>query len=229
MIQRQSGSEYALKSFPAGDGPDRGDAEEMIRREATTLSVLDHEHLVRAHSVLRLSGGHVSRPGDAEGDGHGLRGGTVGLMMDYAAGGSVGQLVAGRGRLGPGETVTVLTPIAQALAYLHGQGFTHGDVSPGNVLFTAHGKPLLADLGVARMVVTRRRSPTPGQRDSGIPRRWTPSGQDCNRSVMCIHSRRWAGTASPEAPPSRARSGRRCPCWFWSSGGPGRGAGIRAS
>jgi serine/threonine protein kinase len=48
--------------------------------------------------------------------------------------------------------VTVLTPIAQALAYLHGQGFTHGDVSPGNVLFTAHGKPLLADLGVARMV-----------------------------------------------------------------------------
>ena len=69
-----------------------------------------------------------------------------------AAGGSLGQLVAGRGRLGPGETVTVLTPIAQALAYLHGQGFTHGDVSPGNVLFTAHGKPLLADLGVARMV-----------------------------------------------------------------------------
>ena len=72
--------------------------------------------------------------------------------MDYAAGGSLGQLVAGRGRLGPGETVTVLTPIAQALAYLHGHGFTHGDVSPGNVLFTAHGKPLLADLGVARMV-----------------------------------------------------------------------------
>ena len=48
--------------------------------------------------------------------------------------------------------MTVLTPIAQALAYLHGHGFTHGDVSPGNVLFTAHGKPLLADLGVARMV-----------------------------------------------------------------------------
>lgn len=152
VTERQSGSEYALKSFPAGDGPDRGDAEEMIRREVRILSVLDHEHLVRAHSVLRLSGGHVSRPGDAEGDGHGLRGGTVGLMMDYAAGGSVGQLVAGRGRLGPGETVTVLTPIAQALAYLHGQGFTHGDVSPGNVLFTAHGKPLLTDLGVARMV-----------------------------------------------------------------------------
>ncbi|MDD1478025.1 protein kinase domain-containing protein [Arthrobacter sp. H16F315] len=50
----------------------------------------------------------------------------------------------------------MLTPIAQALAYLHGLGFTHGDVSPGNVLFTAHGKPLLADLGVARMVADAR-------------------------------------------------------------------------
>ena len=148
VTERQGGSEYALKCFPAGDGPDRGDAEEAIRREVRILSVLDHEHLIRAHSVYRLSGGHVRPSGDDDGD----RGETVGLMMDYAAGGSVGQLVAGRGTLGPGETVTVLTPIAQALAYLHGQGFTHGDVSPGNVLFTAHGKPLLADLGVARMV-----------------------------------------------------------------------------
>ena len=213
VTERQGGSEYALKCFPAGDGPDRGDAEEAIRREVRILSVLDHEHLIRAHSVYRLSGGHVRPSGDDNGD----RGETVGLMMDYAAGGSVGQLVAGRGTLGPGETVTVLTPIAQALAYLHGQGFTHGDVSPGNVLFTAHGKPLLADLGVARMVADAAGSPTPAPRASGIPRRWTPSGQDCNRSVMCIHSRRWAGIASPDALPSRARSGRPCRCWFLES------------
>ena len=121
--------------------------------------------------------------------------GTVGLIMDYAAGGSLGQLVAGRGELGPGETVTVLTPIAQALAYLHGQGFTHGDVSPGNVLFTAHGKPLLADLGVARMAADAKAVPTPERRVSATRRRWTPSGPGCNRNVMCIRWRRWAGTA----------------------------------
>jgi serine/threonine protein kinase len=154
VTERRTGSEYALKCFPAGDGPDWGEAEETIRREVRILSVLDHEHLVRAHSVVRLLRGEVGRSGDDDdGDRDGTgRGGTVGLIMDYAAGGSLGQLMAGRGALGPGETVTVLTPIAQALGYLHGQGFTHGDVSPGNVLFTAHGKPLLADLGVARMV-----------------------------------------------------------------------------
>ena len=97
------------------------------------------------------AGGIDVRDGDA-GGGTGSADGDLGLVMDYAAGGSLGQLLASRGKLGPGETVTVLTPIAQALAYLHSQGITHGDVSPGNVLFTAHGKPLLADLGVARMV-----------------------------------------------------------------------------
>ncbi len=124
-----------------------GDAEDSVRREVRILSVLDHEHLVKAHDVVRLEGEAA---------------GSLGLIMDYAAGGSLGQLVAGRGSLGPGETVTVLTPIAQALAYLHGQGFTHGDVSPGNVLFTAHGKPLLADLGVARMVADARAVPDAG-------------------------------------------------------------------
>ncbi len=156
VTEHLSGTEYALKCFAAGDSPGQGDAEEAIRREVRILSVLDHEHLVRARSVLRLRGSRVHLPhGDdsgVDGDDDGPWDADLGLIMDYAAGGSLGQLVAGRGRLGPGETVTVLTPIAQALAYLHGHGFTHGDVSPGNVLFTAHGKPLLADLGVARMV-----------------------------------------------------------------------------
>ncbi|KQN86419.1 serine/threonine protein kinase [Arthrobacter sp. Leaf69] len=158
VTEHLSGTEYALKCFAAGDGPGQGDAEEAIRREVRILSVLDHEHLVRARSVLRLRGSRVrlriDDDGDGRDDGDDLSqwDAGLGLIMDYAAGGSLGQLVAGRGKLGPGETVTVLTPIAQALAYLHGQGFTHGDVSPGNVLFTAHGKPLLSDLGVARMV-----------------------------------------------------------------------------
>ncbi|MCU1531073.1 MAG: serine/threonine protein kinase [Arthrobacter sp.] len=140
VTEQATGRDFALKCFPSGDRPppkdgdQDGDAEAGMRREVRILSALDHEHLVKAHSVVRLAGA------------------GLGLVLDHAAGGSLAELLAGRGRLGAAETVTVLTPIAQALAYLHGHGFTHGDVSPGNVLFTAHGKPLLADLGVARMV-----------------------------------------------------------------------------
>ncbi|WP_427008070.1 protein kinase domain-containing protein [Pseudarthrobacter sp. H2] len=136
---QSSGRDFAVKCFAPGADPAPGelDREEGMRREIRILSALDHDHLVKAHAVVRLHGGGE---------------GGLGLVLDYAPGGSLADLMAGRGSLGAGETVTVLTPVAQALAYLHGHGFTHGDVSPGNVLFTAHGKPLLADLGVARMV-----------------------------------------------------------------------------
>ncbi|WP_223985756.1 protein kinase [Arthrobacter sp. NicSoilB8] len=149
VTEQSTRRDYALKCFdPGGETTEEGggararEAEEAVRREVRILSALDHDHLLRAHAVLRLRG---PWSGPDSGD-------ALALLLDYAPGGSVAELVAGRGRLGAGETVTVLTPIAQALEYLHSQGFTHGDVSPGNVLFTAHGKPLLADAGLARMV-----------------------------------------------------------------------------
>ncbi|KQQ81080.1 serine/threonine-protein kinase [Arthrobacter sp. Leaf137] len=144
--EQATGRKYAVKCFHPGSGESRcrGEtSEEAVRREIRILSVLDHQHLVRAHDAVSL---HPGPPGDAEG-----RAPTA-LIMDYASGGSLGQLLGSRGRLSVGETVTVLTPIAQALSYLHGKGFTHGDVSPGNVLFTGQGKPMLSDLGIARML-----------------------------------------------------------------------------
>ncbi len=135
VSEKSTGRSFALKCME--DAPDDVSTAESIRREIRILSALDHPHLVRAHDVVRLGG-----VGD----------GSLGLVMDFAAGGSLAELVAIRGKLTVGETVTVLTPMAQALAYLHSQGFTHSDVSPGNVLFSAQGKPLLADLGVGKMV-----------------------------------------------------------------------------
>ncbi len=138
--ENRTGRNFALKCFhPGKGGPAGGEplTEDAVRREIRILSVLDHQHLVKAHDAVRL-------PGQPEG-------GTA-LVMDYAPGGSLAGLVASRGKLSVGETVTVLTPIAQALGYLHSKGFTHADVSPGNVLFTGQGKPLLSDVGIARML-----------------------------------------------------------------------------
>ena len=151
VSEERSGREFALKCLgegragAPGPGEDRepGEAEESIRREIRILSVLGHQHLIKAHDAVRLH-----RPAGSAGSG----GGSIGLLLDYAPGGSLGELVGSRGKLTIGETVTVLTPLAQVLGYLHGQGFTHGDVSPGNVLFTGHGKPMLSDVGIARMV-----------------------------------------------------------------------------
>lgn len=43
-----------------------------------------------------------------------------------------------------------LIPLADAIARLHRQGVVHNDIKPANVLFTAKGRPVLADFGIAR-------------------------------------------------------------------------------
>jgi hypothetical protein len=82
------------------------------------------------------------------------RGGAtrVALVLELLAGGSLAALLARRGRLRPGEVVTAIAPVAAALAHAHGHGVVHGDLSPGNIVFTAEGRPVLTDLGVARVL-----------------------------------------------------------------------------
>lgn len=175
---------FAVKCLEAGTHdagvPDAGASarQSELLREVRILSRVDHEHLVKTHDVVRLGGA-------AEG--------SLGLVLDYAPGGSLGQLVASRGRLGVGETVTVLTPIAQALSYLHGHGMTHSDVSPGNVLFTAHGKPLLADLGIARMLgeaAAESAAGTPGFTDPDGAEA-DPAGLHPERDVYSLAALGW--------------------------------------
>lgn len=153
VTEERSGRDFALKCLGVKHGRRAADpwpagaaAEEDLRREIRILSVLDHQHLIKAHDAVRFT----PKPGPAGTAETGA--GGIGLLLDYAPGGSLAELVGGRRKLPVGETVTVLTPIAQVLGYLHAKGFTHGDVSPGNVLFTGHGKPMLSDVGIARMV-----------------------------------------------------------------------------
>jgi hypothetical protein len=73
-------------------------------------------------------------------------------VLDFQGGGSLASLLRTRPVLAPGEIVTVAAPLAEALAEVHGLGMVHGDLSPANVLFSTDGRPMLADLGVARLV-----------------------------------------------------------------------------
>lgn len=130
-VPRSGGPAVAVKLLVAGDA-------ERQAREAALLGELDHPHLVRLHEVV-----HEPRRGG------GLR---VALVLDLLAGGSLAALLARRGRLRPGEVVTAIAPVAAALAHAHEHGVVHGDLSPGNIVFTAEGRPVLTDLGMARVL-----------------------------------------------------------------------------
>ncbi len=113
-----------------------GDAEsaEAALREAAVSSRVAAEHLLTVESCVALADGRVA------------------LVMPLLRGGSLAALVRARGHLSPGEVVTVLAPLAAALGRLHAAGVVHGDVSPGNVLLDLEGRPVLADLGLGRVL-----------------------------------------------------------------------------
>ncbi|WP_138734511.1 serine/threonine-protein kinase, partial [Modestobacter excelsi] len=163
----RGGSGQVWRARPRGGGPPvavkvlvRGDAARQ-EREAALLGELDHPHLVRLHEVVRRE----VRGGPAE----------VTLVLDLLAGGSLAALLARRGRLRPGEVVTAVAPVAAALAHAHDRGVVHGDLSPGNVVFTAEGRPVVTDLGTARLVGDRVRAEvTPAYVDPVVARGGAP-------------------------------------------------------
>jgi serine/threonine-protein kinase len=105
-----------------------------LRREASTLARLDHldhPNIVRVLEVID------------DGD-------DLALVLTYAEGGTLAGRRADHGPLSPDDAVAVLAPVADALADAHRHGVLHRDVKPSNILFTADGRPLLADFGIAR-------------------------------------------------------------------------------
>ncbi len=105
----------------------------LAERELAVLTGVRHPHVVTLREVVPLDDGRLA------------------LVMALLDGGTLAQVVAARGRLQPGEVVTCLAPLAEALSDLHAAGIQHGDLAPGNVLLDRTGRPVLADLGTVRV------------------------------------------------------------------------------
>ena len=118
------GPEVAIKVVRASP-----DAE----REVAVLRAVSHPHVVRLHQAVVLDDGRLA------------------LVLDLVDGPTLAAVVAQRGHLSPGEVVTLIVPLAQAVADLHADGVQHGDLAPGNVLLDRTGRPVLTDLGTPRI------------------------------------------------------------------------------
>ena len=189
----------ALKRLRAGV---TGDEMTTLLREAEILTRLDHPHIVRVLEVVDDDDG-------------------LALVMQYAPGGSLEDLLAERGRLAAGEVVALAAPIADALASAHRRDVLHCDVKPANILFTSDGEPLLSDFGVARRFA---RPVTADQTVAGTAEYLAPELLDGGRpdarsdvyslAVVCyevLAGRRPYAAASPLAVVRAADQGRHAP------------------
>lgn len=187
----------AVKRPRAGAPPTTID---RLRREARLLAGLDHPHVIRLLAVLDDGGSEVA------------------LVLPVAEGGTLADLLATRGRLACDEAVPLVVALAEAVASLHARGIVHRDVAPANVLLTADGAPLLADLGAAVTVDEPLPTPTgtPGYVDPATLAGAPPTPAADVHALAAVAYRLLAGTlpypGSDDAEVlASAAAGRRVP------------------
>ncbi len=71
-------------------------------------------------------------------------------VMDYIDGQDLKAYLAQHGRLTVEEISQILSPIAAAMDYAHGQDIVHRDIKPENIIIDRQGVPWLTDFGIAR-------------------------------------------------------------------------------
>ena len=129
----------ALKAIVPELAPD-SDYRERFQRESRLAASIDHPNVIPVYEA-----------GDADG--------TLYLIMRWVEGTDLRTLLKTSGRLPPRLAITLLLPVAAALAAAHRRGLIHRDVKPANVLIgrsddQREGHVYLTDFGIARRMDT---------------------------------------------------------------------------
>src|SRR4051812_24874932 len=110
---------------------DSPDFVERFRREALTAAALSHPNIAQVYD-------------------YGVDGPSHFIVMEYAEGQDLANVIRERGRLTPADAVRVAEQVCAALAAAHRAGVVHRDIKPGNVIVRGDGTVKVTDFGIAR-------------------------------------------------------------------------------
>src|SRR5262249_22210836 len=82
--------------------------------------------------------------------------GTAYLIMELVRGQTLQEQIEKKGTLDAQGLDRILWTLLDGLEQVHGAGFLHRDIKPGNILVDDAGRPVLIDFGAARAAVVGR-------------------------------------------------------------------------
>jgi serine/threonine-protein kinase len=138
-------------------------------QEARALSTLQHPNTLRIYDF-----GYIGNARPFQ-------------VSEFLDGGNLDERVRRTGPLHPAEALTILDPIAGAVAEAHYRGILHRDIKPSNILFARAGDtlvPKLADFGISQTTFRRRMESHHPEADDS---EWISSF-----STVTLFSPRWA-------------------------------------
>ncbi|MEZ5304085.1 MAG: serine/threonine-protein kinase [Verrucomicrobiales bacterium] len=132
-LARDTRLERLVAIKATADNPENPEFGIRFMREAAAMAKLNHPNLVTIHD-------------------YGKEGAIHYLIMDYASGGTLGDLLESKGTLAPERALDLIGQVCDALQYAHAFGVVHRDVKPDNVLLDAEGNAKLSDFGLVKGV-----------------------------------------------------------------------------
>lgn len=105
---------------------------ERFRRESKSAAKLSHPNIIDIYDV-----------GEGEGINY--------FVMKYVEGETLGKKMHRDKQMAPGEAISIIRQVADALAYAHDHEVIHRDIKPANVMLDPFRKPILMDFGIARV------------------------------------------------------------------------------
>jgi serine/threonine-protein kinase len=85
---------------------------------------------------------------------YGEQNGIAYLVMPHLTGGNLRDVLKSLGALPFAQTLAYIEQVSSALDYAHAHKVIHRDIKPANLIFHADGRLVLADFGIARMLIS---------------------------------------------------------------------------
>ena len=114
------GRKVAVKSFkriPENNPKDRESQLKLITEELALAKSLEHPNIVRVIDHIHVDSSYVY------------------MIMELADAGNLEKMLYLRRRFSEEEVIAIASQLLKALAFLHNNGFLHGDVKAANIMF----------------------------------------------------------------------------------------------